>query len=168
MNMKFNLKALLLGSLIGAAALVAAVEAQVITVPQVTSVGPTDLFQDVVSGQGTIPSYYATAAQINGVIGYQNAGVLATGLTLTFGNAQQEIIAQSAGTIAALTLTASPLPGDGQLNCYLNTQTTTAITWNANSTIITQAISGAPTAGVANTKVCMIWSAKAASWLRAQ
>ena len=140
---------------------------QVIYVPQVANVGASDLFLDVTNGQPTNPAVYATAAQINGVIGYQNAGVLATGQTLTFGNSQQEIIAQSSGTIAALTLTASANPGDGMLNCYLNTQTTTAITWNANSTVITQAISGAPTAGVANTKVCMIWSKAAGSWLRA-
>lgn len=138
------------------------------TPPIVTNVGASDLFQDVVNGTPQAPSYYASAAQINGVIGYTNAGVLATAQSLTFGNATQLIAAQSAGTIATLTLTASPNPGDGQLNCYINTQTTTAITWNANSTVSAQTISGAPSAGVANTKACMLFSKALGGWIRAQ
>lgn len=142
--------------------------AQTITVPQVNNVGSSDLFQDVINGAPGPISFYATAAQINGVIGYTNQGVLATGQSLTFGNSTQEILAQSSGTIAALTLNASANPGDGQLNCYFNTQATTALTWNANSSIFTQSISGAPSAGVANTKYCMMWSRSSGSWLRAQ
>lgn len=137
---------------------------QVITVPQVVSVGPGDLFQDVVNGSPAVGNKYATAAQINGPIGYLNEGVLATGQTIAFGNATTEVYAQSSGTIAAVTLTASANPGDGQLNCYLNIATTSGITWNANTN---QSISGAPTAGVANTKACMIWNAANATWYRA-
>lgn len=135
------------------------------TVPQVVSVGTADLFQDVVNGAPQAPNYYATAQQINGVIGYNNQGALATAQTIAFGNSTQLVLAQSSGTIATLTLTASASPGDGQLNCYINTQTTTAITWNANTG---QSISGAPTAGVANTKTCMIFVKANSTWYRAQ
>lgn len=52
--------------LIGLAAVagfaVSAALAQQIQVPQVTSIGPNDLFQDVVSGQPSAQSYYASAA----------------------------------------------------------------------------------------------------------
>lgn len=143
----------------------AAAIAQSVNLPQVVNVGAADMFADIVNGQPTAQSGFASAAQINGVIGYANAGMLATGQTLTFGNATQEILAQSSVTIAAVTLTASANPGDGQLNCYLNSQTTTAITWNANTG---QTIAGAPTAGVANTKACMLFSKATSSWLRAQ
>ena len=139
-----------------------------IYVPQVPNVGVTDLFQDVTNGYPTSPSFYATAAQINGVIGYNNQGVLATGQTIAFGNPTQLITAQSSGTIAAVTLTASPNPGDGQLNCYFNTQATTAITWNANSTLFTQTIANAPSAGVALTKYCMMFSKATSAWVRVQ
>lgn len=135
-----------------------------VTVPQVAYVGTTDLFQDSVGGIAQVQTSYATAQQINGVIGYQDAGALLTGQTLAFGNSTTEILAQSAGTIAAVTLTASANPGDGQLNCYMNTQTTSGITWNANTG---QTIANAPSAGVANTRACMIYNASKAAWRRA-
>lgn len=160
--MKFSHVAIISVGLL--AAFAAAVEAQVV-VPTVVNVGASDLFQDVVGGYAQQGNVYATAAQINGVIGYANQGVLATGQSLTFGNSTQEIVAQSSGTIAALTLTASAGPGDGQLNCYFNIAATTAITWNANTG---QTIANAPTAGSANTKYCMIYSKSLGGWQRAQ
>ena len=166
MNLKTFLKGAVAG--IAAALLGYAVYAQVIPIPQVTNVGATDLFQDITSGNAQAPESFATAAQIAGVPGYTNLGVLASGTTQAFGNATTNLVAQSSGTIAALTLTAAPNPGDGQTNCYFNTQITTAITWNANSTINTQTISGAPSAGVANTKYCMLFSKALGGWVRVQ
>lgn len=142
--------------------------AQTIIIPQVGNVGTGDLFQDVVNGIPQAPGYYSTAAQIAGVPGYNNLGVITTGNTYTFGNATTNMIAQPSGTLAAVTLTASANPGDGQTNCFLSTQTTTSLTWNANSTVVTQSISGAPTAGVANTKYCMLWNKANATWYRVQ
>jgi hypothetical protein len=161
MKIRHLLGASALGGVLGAALTLAIAQ---VTIPTVTSVGTGDYFQDIVGGNAQAGNRYATAAQINGPIGYVNAGVLATGQTLAFGNSTTEIVAQSSATIAAVTLTASASPGDGQLNCYMNTQTTSAITWNANTG---QTISGAPTAGVANTRACMIYSAAAAAWVRA-
>lgn len=149
-------------AIVGALASLAA--AQIVATTTV-NIAPSDLIGVVKGGNPSAQTQFATAQQINGVIGYSDQGVLATAQSLTFGNSTQEILARSSGTIAALTLTASAQPGDGQLNCYFNTQTTTAITWNANTG---QSISGAPTAGVANTKACMIYEAASATWYRAQ
>ena len=123
------------------------------TIPTVVNIGPSDLVGIVKGGNASAPTQFATSDQ----------GVLATAQSLTFGNSTQLIIARSSGTIAALTLTAAAAPGDGQVECYLNTQTTTAITWNANTG---QSITGAPTAGVAATQACMIYEAAAATWYR--
>ena len=133
------------------------------TIPTVVNIGPSDLVGIVKGGNASAQTQFATAAQLNGVVGYSDQGVLATAQSLTFGNSTQLIIARSSGTIATLTLTAAAAPGDGQVECYLNTQTTTAITWNANTG---QSITGAPTAGVAATQACMIYEAAAATWYR--
>jgi hypothetical protein len=134
--------------------------------PQVTSVGTNDLFPDIVAGQARGQTQYATAAAIAGVPGYVNGGAATTAFTYTFGNTQVSYFIQPAGTLATGTLTTAPLPGDGQRECFLSTQTQTALTWTANSTSITQSISGAPTAAVANTPVCMTWNAANATWYR--
>lgn len=140
--------------------------AQSIYVPQAQTVGTSDLFQDVVNGSPQAPEYYVTAAQIAGVPGYVNLGVITTGNTYTFGNSQTNFFAQPAATLAAVTLTAASNPSDGQRECFLSTQTTTSLTWNANSTLFTQSISGAPTAGVANTPVCMTFVKSLSTWYR--
>lgn len=147
------------------AAGVAVAQNTLITAPLLTNVSPTDLFHDLQNGNISAQNTYVTAQQMNGVIGYLDLGNAATGLTQAFGNSTQEIIARSSATIAAITLTASPLPGDGQLNCYFNISATTAITWSAASG---QSILNAPTAGVANTKYCMIYEKASTTWLRAQ
>jgi hypothetical protein len=158
------LKKLLLSAVLAAVGFASEGYAQIV-IPLVPNVGNKDLFGDIVGGYAGMGNEYATAAQINGVIGYQNAGVLATGQTILFGNATQLIAAQSSGTIATLTLTAAANPGDGQINCYFNIAATTAITWNANTG---QTIANAPTAGVANTRYCMLFSQTTNSWVRAQ
>ena len=92
-----------------------------------------------------------------------DGGAVSTAFTFTFGNTQTNYIIRPAGTLATGTLTAAPNPADGQRECFLSTQTQTALTWNANTG---QSISGAPTAGVANTAVCMVYEAAAATWYR--
>lgn len=137
--------------------------AQTMPVPLVPSVGPSDLFADVVNGMPTAQNQFATAAQIAGVPGYQNLGVATTGNTYAYANATTYMLMQPAATLAAVTLTAAPNPSDGQRECFLSTQTTTALTWNANTG---QTISGAPTAGVANTGACMTFVKSLAAWIR--
>ena len=133
--------------------------------PIVPFVNPTDGIWIAPLGFPTANASFATPALLSGVNGYNNQGVLATGQSLTFTNTQWSIIAQSSGTIATLTLTASATPGDGQLNCYFNIAATTALTWNANTG---QSIANAPTAGVANTRYCMVYVKATNTWQRTQ
>ena len=132
-------------------------------VPKVANVGTADVFPDVVGGQPSSQQYFATAAAIAGVPGYVNGGAQTTGFSFTFGNTQTSYFIQPSGTLATGTLTTAPNPGDGQRECFLSTQTQTALTWNANTG---QSMNNAPTAGVAMTPVCMTYSAATATWYR--
>lgn len=142
----------------------AAVIAQVIPVPQVPTVGTTDLIQIIPRGQPTAQSVYATPQQINGVVGYVNGGIAVTAWTYTMLNSQTNYFIQPAGTLATGVLTMAPNPSDGQRACFLSTQTQTAITWTANTN---QTMNNAPTAGVAMTPACMQYSLASATWYRA-
>ncbi len=133
------------------------------TVPIVSTVGTADLVQIIPGGIATAQRYFAYPQQIAGAPAYQNLGAATTGNTYVFGNYTTNMIAQPAGTLAAVTLTAAANPSDGQVQCFTSTQTTTSLTWNANTG---QSISGAPTAGVANTQACMIYVKSAATWYR--
>ena len=136
--------------------------AQAIVVPQVATVGTSDLFLDVVSGQPQAQSSYATAAQIAGVPGYAYSVPL-TGFTLTFANSQTNMVLNPAGTLATGTLTTAANPSNGQRECVISTQTQTALTWSANTG---QTIVNGPTALVANTPVCMVYVGSLAAWER--
>jgi hypothetical protein len=140
-----------------------AIAGQNLVVPQVPTVGTGDLFQDVTGGVPQAPAYYATAAQIAGVPGYVNGGAVLTGWSFTFANTQTSYFIQPAGTLAAGTITAAPNPSDGQRECFLSTQTSTGITWTANTG---QSLSNAPTAGVAMVPACMTYSKATATWYR--
>lgn len=155
-------------SLLAAGALLALLggSAAFAQIPRVTSVSPTDLFQDVVNGIPGPGNSYATGAQVSGISAYKNGGVVSTAWTYTFTSGQQYYFVQPAGTLATGTLTTEANPGDGQRECFFSTQTQTAITWTANTG---QTIDGSkPTAGVANTLQCMIYVAASASWFRIQ
>ena len=147
--------------LIGAAGLAVA---QTIIVPKVQSVGPTDLFQDIVGGAPSAQNQYATAAQIAGVPGYQNLGTITTGNTFAVNNNVTDVFAQAAGTLAAVTLTAPSAPADGQRVCWLVNQITTALTFSANTG---QTVSGGSVSTLAiNTPACWTYTASSATWWR--
>jgi hypothetical protein len=137
--------------------------AQTIQVPQASTINTNDLIQVVPHGAPTAGNVYATPAQVTGVPGYINLGVATSGNTYTFGNSTTDIFMQPAATLAAVTLTTAANPSDGQRECFLSTQTTTALTWNANSG---QTINGAPTAGVANTPICVTYVLAKLTWYR--
>lgn len=110
--MKKLLAGLALGTLLIGAAI-----AQPYVYPQVTSVSPTDLIQDLPLGQPVGPSnQYTTAALINNVPGYQKSTPL-TAFTLTFKNGQSLWYITPAGTLATGTFTMAPAPGDGAVAC---------------------------------------------------
>lgn len=140
--------------------------AQVYPVPLLPYFAPsTDLVQVVQGGVPNAAARYVYAGQLSGALLYQNLGVITTGNTYTFASGQGYILAQPAGTLAAVTLVTEANPSDGQKECFISTQTTTSLTWSANTG---QSISGAPTAGVAQTAACMIYVKSVATWYRAQ
>ena len=131
-------------------------------VPVVPTVGTTDLFNDVVGGVGTVPSKYATAAQIAGVPGYIKLIPL-TGFTQAFGNSTMTLILNPAGTLAAGTITLSALPSDGQVNCVFSSQIITSLTINV---VTGQTINNGVTTFGANGKVCYTYSQNTGAWDR--
>jgi hypothetical protein len=132
-------------------------------IPLLPTIGTTDYIQDIPNGNPGVGNRYVTPQQIAGVPGYVNEGAAVTAFSYTFGNSTTDIFMQPAGTLATGTLTTAPNPSDGQRECFLSTQTQTALTWSANTG---QSISGAPTAGVANTPYCMTYNLAAATWYR--
>ena len=149
------------------AALIAATPNGIITttvVPTVTNVAPTDLFRDVQLGVPTAGSAYATAAQINGPQGYYNMGAFnTTSASYTAGNAVTNIFGYPTGTATLVTITMAPNPADGQRVCFLSTQTTSTLTFTANTG---QTVTNGPSAGVANVPLCMTYVASTATWER--
>ena len=138
---------------------------QVTPVPKVTSVGPTDLFNDVVAGQGTVPSKFATAAQISGPQGYKNLTAAVNGTSdpaYTFTSGVVNAFAHGSGTIGTVTLTTEANPGDGQRECWWSDQVTTTLTWTANTG---QAIdSNKHAAGAQYISNCITYQASNATW----
>ena len=153
---KLSLPLLLAASVLSGAAL-----AQTPVVPQVQSVGTSDLFQDIVNGVPVMGNQYATAALVTNVTGYKITTPL-TGFSLTFANGQSYYLITPAGTLATGTFTFEPNPGDGAKECVRSTQTQTAVTISANTG---QTVGGtAVTALTANTTYCWLYQASSATW----
>lgn len=134
------------------------------TLPLVSPLNTGDYVQVIPGGQPYVGNKYAPAGAVAGVPSYVNLGVTTSGNTYTYTNSQVWMLMQPAATLAAVTLVTAPNPGDGQRECFVSTQTTTTLTWNANTG---QSISNAPTAGVANTAICLIYVAGTSTWYRA-
>ena len=134
-----------------------------VSVPKVTNVGPTDLFQDIVGGTPVVGNFYATAAQISGVQGYLNLGTVTTDPSPTIKNGVVNVYAHGTTTITAVTITMEPNPADGKRICYWADQTTTTLTWTANTG---QTIDGNKhAAGVQYISNCMTYVASTATWV---
>lgn len=136
--------------------------AQTIVMPQVTSVGPTDLFQDVVRGVPSAQNQYATAAQIAGVPGYHSFGTITTDPGYTVPNGVTDLFAHAAGSITLVTITTEPNPADGKRECWYLDQTTTTLTWTANTGQTINASVHA--AGVQYNPNCITYVASSATW----
>jgi len=156
---KISILGLLSAAVIGGYAI-----AQTIVVPKVQNVQTTDLFQDITGGFPQAQSFYATAAQISGVVGYTYTIPL-TGFAITNTTATGLLYLNPAGTLATGTLTMEATPSDGQNFCLLDTQTQTAITIAANTG---QSLGGLAnlTALVANTRYCWFYNKPLATWIR--
>lgn len=157
------LKRIVLGAC-GALVLASLALAQVITVPVVQSLGPTDLVQVIPQGQPSAQSVYASPGSIAGVEAYSYQIPL-TAFAITVPAHVDFLYLNPAGTLATGALTMEPTPSDGQRFCLQDTQTQTAITVSANTG---QSLGGiaAPTALVANTRYCWFYNRPLASWIR--
>jgi len=155
------MKKLLLGAVLALAGIGGA-WAQAPTLPQVTSVGATDLFQDFVGGAPSAASTFATAAQISGPQGYVKAVPL-TAFSLAFANGQSWYLIAPVGTLATGTFTLAPNPGNGQRNCMRSTQTQTAVTIQVAAGS-GQTITNVATAMTANTTYCYIFNQPTGTW----
>jgi hypothetical protein len=141
------------------------VVAQVIVVPQVTTLNPNnDVVQVIPNGAPAANEVYATPALLTNVYGY-NKSVPLTGATFTFGKNVTYASINPAGTIAAYTITLAANPSDGARNCLFSTQIVTSLTVNANTG---QSINSAASAMTANGTVCYIFSLSNATWDRSQ
>lgn len=166
---KFGAWCGILGALALAVAIPAAFSQQVV-VPQVQSVGTTDLFLDVVRGTPTAQGFFASASQISGPVGYVYGGAGTGTITYTMlgangGTSSNQtnyfLNAPSATTSVNITMQANP--GDGQRFCYMNLSATTSLTFTANTG---QTVANTPTAGVALVPICATWVAAQATWYR--
>lgn len=158
-----------------AALFVTGAYAQTLSIPQVPVVQPSDLFQDVVGGVPNALNAYATAAQISGVVGYTQYLLPSTAFSYTAGNSTAFLYLVPSGTLATGTVTLAANPSDGQVFTLQSTQTQTAITIAANTSInAAQTIAsgngvlGAVTALVANTPVKYIYVKAQNAWYRIQ
>ena len=163
-------KSFALGALLAALAFGHAfAQATAPTVVPIPSTSQTDLMPIIPKGNVTAQSHFATLPQVNGASGYHNGGVASTAWSYTFKPGEQYFFIQPSGTLATGALTTEANPGDGQRECFFSTQTQTAITWTANTTLFTQVIDGsAPTAGVADTLQCLIFSTATSTWYQIQ
>jgi hypothetical protein len=135
---------------------------QAISVPQVPNLNTNDLIQVVPKGVPQAESFYGTPAQVTHQPGYVFAGTITTDPAYTFVNGQTNYFAHAAGTITTVTLTTEPNPGDGARECWWLDQTTTTLTWTANTG---QTIgSNVLTAGVAKNPQCITYQASSATW----
>lgn len=159
--MKFNRKLFLglagFGLLAAGAAL-----AQIVAPPVQLNVNPTDLVQVIPNAVGGSTNVYASIPQIAGAPGYVNGGTIVTTNAFTFPHAATNYFAHAAGTLASVVPTTEANPSDGQRECYWLDQTTTALTWTANSgqTIGANVV----TAGTAKVSNCITFVKSSATW----
>lgn len=136
-------------------------QGQTPSVPTIPNVNPADDIQVIQNGFPVVGNKYAPVPVITGVHGYKNLGTLATAQTLTFTNAIEYMIAQSSASIAATTLNTSANPGDGQHECFIDLNAVGTLTVVAAVGTIHASV---PTAAVAATPVCWIYSAASNTW----
>ena len=135
--------------------------AQTVVLPTVQQVDANDLIQVIKHGMPTAQSKFATAAQVNGPVGYVRTVPL-TGFSLSFAAGQTNLLLVPAGTLATGTITLAAHPGQGQLNCFRSTQTQSGVTIAAGDA--SQTVTGAPSAMTAAVTYCMAFDAPSSTW----
>jgi hypothetical protein len=138
--------------------------AQVLPVPQVQSLGLTDLVQVVPQGIPTASSQYAPVGAVAGVENYSYQIPL-TAFAITVPAHVDLLYLNPAGTLATGAVTFEPNPSDGQRFCFQSTQVNTAITYTANTGQSFGGIANPTTYTVANTRLCWFYNRALATWI---
>lgn len=103
-------------------------------------------------------------APVNGALSYTKVAP-ATGFQYTFGNFQQEMLFEPAGTLAAGYITMAPQPIDGGKACMFSTEIITSMNLSANTG---QSINNAITTLGAAGRACYLYSKANATWDRSR
>lgn len=135
---------------------------QTVSVPQVTIINPTDLFQVVPKGQPSAGNVYATPAQITSQMGYVKASPV-TGFTYTFGNSQSILVLTHASLLASGTVVFASAPSDGAQECIWAQNGVTTLNL---SKATGHTINNAVTTIAAASKVCYLFSLSNLTWDR--
>lgn len=127
-----------------------------------TNILTTDLIQ--VYRYNTAEITYAAPFQLTNVYGYYKAGAVATSFNYQFGaNVTYAQFAPS-GALAQGYVYLAASPSDGARNCFVSTQTVTAVTLYKGATA--QTLNNAITAMTANINYCYMYSLSNATWDR--
>jgi hypothetical protein len=141
---------------------------QVITVPQVQSLGQTDLVQVIPAGAPVSGNVYAPAGALRGLEQYSYQVPL-TAFSITPPNFTSFLYLNPAGTLASGTVILPATPGDGGMFCLESSQIVTSGTVSANTgqTLAAYGL-GALTATslAANTRFCWMFIRPQAVWVR--
>jgi hypothetical protein len=147
---------------VGVLAFIGVAISQVISVPQVSIVNPTDLLQIIPLGQPSAANVFAKPAQITSQSGYQKYAQ-GTG-TYTFGNSDSYIVLHPSTTISSLTIVLAAAPSDGARECFFSAGAgITTLVVSANTG---QSINNAITTLAANAGACYLYSLGNLTWDR--
>ncbi len=169
-----HLKKIMLAVGVGFLALSGAVLSQVITLPQVSILNPTDLIQIIVKGQPTAQSQYVAPQKISNTPGYYKspASQPTSSFLYTFANNVSYASFTPSGTIAYGYIALNAAPSDGTRNCMFSTQTITTlyvcVTSTGPTNCVTTNLNAAVTTLAANATACYIYSASNQNWDRSQ
>jgi hypothetical protein len=158
--MRFNKTLIAAG--VGLLAFAGVAISQSVSVPQVSLLNATDLFQVIPFGRPTSGNVYAVPSLITSQHGYQKYGSGATG-TYTFAANQGYIILHNGTTISSLTIVLAAAPSDGARECVFSADIVTTLVVSANTG---QSINNAATSLAANASACYIYSLSNLTWDR--
>ena len=166
-----HLKKIMLAVGVGFLALSGAVLSQVITLPQVAIITPTDLIQIIVRGQPNVQSQYVSPQKISNTYGYYKspASQPGSGFVYTFANNVTYASFTPSGTIAYGYMVLNAAPSDGTRNCMFSTATITTLyvcTVSNGQTCTTTGINAGVTTLAANATACYLYSATNQTWDR--
>jgi type IV secretory pathway TrbL component len=137
--------------------------AQTVIIPTVTNVAVADLLQVIVGGAPSAGNTYGTAGKVTHTESYVNGGTITTDPAYTFASGVTNWLGHKASGLTTGTFTTEAAPKDGNRECVWLDQTTTTLTWTANTgQTVDSTIAHA--AGIANVPNCITFQASNSTW----